>query len=231
MKLILLGIFLTLTAWGVPEKIELVDGRTLEKVTAVDMEDDKIRITHESGISRLSLEKITATSLRAIGVQTFAAALENPLASVTRLETLDGKIYEGVRNVKIKPSFISFGHDGGAVSVRFENLGEPIRQLCRYDKQVADEFDKAKAAAEAAMAKAEMDQERKVARAQMAADQRQRRQQAIWELEMLSYGDEHYWGSGQRGRMLQDAIMQRNLQQSGFSSYEASQLMNRKRFR
>jgi molecular chaperone DnaK (HSP70) len=231
MKASLLGIFLTLAAWGVPEKIELVDGRTLEQVTAVDAEGGKLRILHSSGVSRLEPEKITAASLQAIGGEFSGTAAAKPAVSLTRLETLDGKVYEGLRNVRIKPSFIQFSHDGGATSVRFDNLPEEVRQQYGYDKALADEFDKAKSKAEAAIAKAEHDLAIKQARAQMAAETKQRRQRAIWELEMLSYGDDRYWGSGQRGRMMQDMMVQRHLQEAGFNSGEAAVLMDRKRFR
>ena len=231
MKAILLGIFLTVTAWGIPEKIELVDGRTLEKVTAVQMEGGKIRILHSAGVSRLEPEKVTAASLKEIGGE-FAGVevATKPVLALTRLETLDGKIYEGLRNVRMKPSFIQFLHESGATSVRFDNLPEAIRQQCGYDKALADEFDKAKAQAEAAMAKAEYEFAKNQARAQMAAEIRQRRQRAIWELEVLSYGDDRYWGSGQRGRMLQDMMVQRHLQEAGFNPSEAAVLMDRKRF-
>jgi hypothetical protein len=230
MKAGLLWICMALAAVATPEKIELADGRILEGVSSVEMENDKVRIVHASGVSRIEPKKISSASLKEI-LSGELGSFANPLADLKRVETLDGKIYEGVRNVKIKPSFISFLHDGGAASVRLENVNAELRALCGYDEETAKEFDRARKQAETSLAKAELEHEQKMERKALAEEQRQRRQRAIWEFEALSYGDERYWSSGQRGRMLYDAMMMNHLQRSGFSPAEATHMMDNKRFR
>lgn len=132
-------------AGEVPSKLALRDGRTLEGVTAAEMEGDKVRVAHAGGVSRIGVATLSPDSQKALGLavtQEGAAAIQK----LNRVETVEGKVFEGVSGVKMTPSGISFLHSGGAATVRFEQLPEAIRQQAGYDPAKAAAYDEQKAA-------------------------------------------------------------------------------------
>lgn len=214
----------------VPSSIALTDGSSLKGVTAVTQEDGKLRIVHEGGISRHALSDVAPSSQVELGLAKKDPDLEAVL-KLARIETLEGKVYEEVRTVRIKPSHISFVHRDGASSVKFENLPEDLRRKCRFDPAIAAEYERLRTEQEAIIAKAEaLVAKMKQLKAQEAAE-RKRRQQALWAMEYTSYGSNSYWSGSIRERQLQDAMAARHFRDSGYSAEEAALLMNYYRFR
>ena len=219
-----------ISAYALPERIELIDGRVLENVTEAGVEGGKVKVKHSAGVSRHAISSLTPASLTALGIETKSSS-PSPAVNLTRLETTDGKVYEELRSLRIKPSFISFVHKTGASSVRFDKLPEAIRTQCGYNPEVAKIFDRERAAQEKAIAEAEAAYEKKRNDAIASAEDRKRRQQAIWELECTTYGSLDYWSSSPRLRALQDAMAARRLRDSGYSDYDAARVMQRMKFR
>lgn len=214
---------------GVPDTLEMTDGSKLEKVTDAVMEAGKVKVTHAGGIGRIAPEKFTAESRKALGL----AGGENqpaPVPEITRLETTKGEVYEGIRSLRVKPSFISFVYKDGSASVRFEKLSEKMRADFSYNKEIADEFDKERDDAEKAMAKIELAMEKAKLRAEAKVALRKRREQAFWELQFTSFGT-NYWLSGPRMRDLSDGISLRALREGGFSAEESVYYLNQAKYR
>lgn len=69
---------------------------------------------------------------------------------LSRLETMDGKVYEELANVKVTASRISFRHSGGLASVKIVRLSEDLRAALGYDPAAAVEEERKERAAEAA---------------------------------------------------------------------------------
>lgn len=80
---------------------------------------------------------------------------------LSRLETMDGKVYEGLTKVKITANRLSFQHAGGLASVKLERLPEELRVALGYDPV---------AAAAAEKRERDMEAEHYAAVEQMAAD-------------------------------------------------------------
>lgn len=215
---------------GVPETLELIDGRKLEAVTSARMEDEKVRVAHSGGVMRIFPADFTAASRKALGIASSdPAAVRTP--EIKQLVTLDGKTYEDIRSVRVKPSFISFVHRDGSASVRFEAVSEGLRKLFHYDKAAADTFDKAREQAETAMLIAERNETARVERIAYTAEVRKRREQSLNELYFTNYGSDRYWMGSQRERDLMDALAAKSLSQGGYSPQEAAYQLNRVRFR
>ena len=94
-------------AKDLPPTITLRDGRVLEGVTAMAIDAEKVKITHSGGISRHDPKSINPDSQKALGLEVTEQESAK-MQKVTVIKTLDGTIYEGVRAVRIKPSFVSF---------------------------------------------------------------------------------------------------------------------------
>jgi hypothetical protein len=127
-----------------PKKLALRDGRALEGVTSAEMDGDKLRVAHSGGISRIGVGTLTPESQKALGMVATdegTAAVQN----LKRVETVDGKVFDGVSKLKVTPSGISFVHSGGAATVRFDQLPETIRQQAGYDPAKAAAYDRKKA--------------------------------------------------------------------------------------
>lgn len=213
-----------------PDRITLNDGRILENVTAAEFEDDKVKISHSGGTGRVAINLIAPASLVELGLPAEKLAVVSPPV-LQRVETLDGKIYEGIRSVRVKPSFISFVHRDGSTSVRLENLNASIQKECGYDKAVADIFDAERTAAETAMAKAEQETADSAARIAYSKEQRRRRSMALYNLQFTNYGSNSYWLTTPQHRGLIDAMMARSLSEAGFSAGEAARHLNNAKFR
>lgn len=219
------------TAAEVPSVIHTRDGKVYEGVVSVAKEDGGIiAISHGSGVKRLQPGELAPEAQKALGLPV-TGEREAALSAMGKIETLDGKSYEQIRSVRLKPSFISFVHRDGATSVRFEKLPDSIRILCGYDPAVAAAFDKALAEHEKAMAEAEADAEKRIARATEKAENRKKREQALMMLQYTNYGDLNYWGGSIQARALQDAVVARTLQEGGYSPAESAVIMDRLRFR
>jgi len=217
-------------AKDLPPTITLRDGRVLEGVTAMAIDAEKVKITHSGGISRHDPKSINPDSQKALGLEVTEQESAK-MQKVTVIKTLDGTIYEGVRAVRIKPSFVSFVYRDGAKSLRFEVLDELTRKQCGYDPALAAEFDKQREKAEVDMAKLEAQMAATAAKASIDAEYAQMRQQALMRLEFVNFGSSNYWGGSSASRGLRDAAMTRSLQNSGFSSGEANFYINRAKFR
>lgn len=210
--------------------IELNNGRKIEGVTAAVIEQGKMKITHAGGISRIGLEEITPYSQRAIGIP-MKEVKATGVPECTWIETLDGKVYEDVRALRVKPSFISFIHKNGASSVRFENLSEEFRKSCGYSAETAKQFDRERAEAEWATAKAEDDLSRAESQAAMKAEARQMRDDAIQSLQYMNYGSNSYWSGDSRTRQLQDAAAAAYLRKAGVPVGQINGYINGVKFR
>lgn len=214
---------------GVPETLELADGRKLEHVTAAVMEDGKVKVTHSAGIGRIAPEDFKAASRMALGLAGGEDA-PAPVPEITRLETLKGEVYEEIRSVRVKPSFISFVHKNGAKSVRFEDVSEAVRLQFGYNKEIAAAFDRERSKAEKAMAKMELAMERAKAKAEANQALLKRRETAFWELQMTSFGT-NYWLSDSRLRGLADAVRLKALQDGGYSPEESAYYLYQAKYR
>lgn len=138
---------------GVPETLELADGRKLEQVTAATVEGGKVKVVHSGGVGRIAPQDFTADSRKALGL----AGGENypaPVPEITRLETTKGEVYEDIRSVRVSPVAVSFTHRDGAASVRFDELAEETRARFHYDPAAAADYEAKQAAENAAAEKA-----------------------------------------------------------------------------
>ena len=221
-----------LNVQAAPDKVTLVDGTVLDHVSSVQVENGEVRVHHSGGIGRYAMSKISSTSQKELG---FQEVQNDPgveeLQAMKRLETTDGKVYEDIRSVHIKPSFISFLYKEGAASVRFEKLSKEIQSKCGYNKELADKFDDEKKLAEEAIAKSEHNQEVKQYKAARNAAEIRRREGIVARLEMTSIGSNRYWLKDTRERALSDALTLRSLIDSGLSDAEARYYLNQAKFR
>ena len=77
-----------------------------------------------------------------------AAASSFP-ADMARLETKDGRVYEGLRQIRVSPSRISFLHACGAASVKLGDLPADLQALAGFDPAAAEKHERKQAEAEA----------------------------------------------------------------------------------
>lgn len=219
-------------AFGVerPEVITLLDGSELKGVTEVTSDGDKLRIVHAGGVSRHLPQDLSPESQVELGLPG-GNAEKAEVIRLERIETTEGKVYEQVRSVRVKPSHISFVHRDGASAVKFDSLSEEIRKKCGYDPAVAAEYERLRAEQEAMIAKAELLIARMKQIRRERAEAANRRQRALWAMEFTTYGSNRYWASDIRTRQLQDAMAARHFQNSGYTPEEAMMLMNYYRFR
>ena len=134
----------------VPKNIRLVDGRTLEGVKEAQLIEGKVKITHDSGVSRHPVSDLALASQKELGLLPKEKAgfivpevVEMPHGPpVPKLWTIKGKYFENVRAVKIlNPSEISFTHDGGVVTLRIDQLEREIRPNYGCDKEKSKAYD------------------------------------------------------------------------------------------
>lgn len=239
---------------AVPTIIRLEDGRTLEGVTAANMDDGKVRVKHSGGVSRHAVSDVSLASRRDLGLlpKDKPAPIIPELVSVPdgkpipMLWTVTGKHFQNVRAVKIlNPSEISFTHDGGILTLRMDQLEREIRPNYSYDKAKSAEYD-AQVAAIAAD-KAALDAERsrlaaeiaqkeellaaKLAQRQRVDEQAAAKREAVQMLYRTTYGTESYWEKSARERQLYDAMTAAWLRKGGLSEGEIRNTMRQAQLR
>lgn len=69
--------------------------------------------------------------------------------SLPRLETVDGKVYENLQDIKVTVSRVSFRHESGLASVLLVKLPEDMQKVFGYDVAVAADALAAERAAKA----------------------------------------------------------------------------------
>lgn len=99
----------------------------------------------------------TMLMLLAMACAVNADTLKPMFEGVERIETVDGKVYEGVMSVKVTPAYVTVMHEGGSARVYWEKMPEEMRTAYGYDREKALEFLKAeltkRGAAQAALEK------------------------------------------------------------------------------
>lgn len=96
-----------------------------------------------------------------------ASALKGVPLELNRIELADGKTFEGVRQIRVTPSRISFLHKDGAASVKITDLPEDIRAKLAYDPEAAAKHE---AAQRETQAEFEREVERVLAEQAMTGD-------------------------------------------------------------
>jgi|GEM_PF-3883454 len=212
MKALLAAVFLVLSVpafSGVPpQKLALRNGRTFEGVTSAEMDGDKLRVVHAGGVSRIAAGDLTPESQKSIGLEPTDEAKAG-IQKLARVETTDGKIYEGVSGVKVTPSGISFVYSGGATSVKFERLPDDVKKACGYDREKSEAYERKKAEEETALAIAQANADAKA----ILAAQRKRSAEKERQIQMmLQYTEKDpwdYWSMSRRERQFYDAVRAR----------------------
>ena len=207
------------------------DGKHYKEVSSVVIEGDgRIKIVHAGGIVRTAPGNLMPESQKAHGLEVTDPE-EAEIINLGEIKTNDGKHYSKVARVKITPSFISFIHSEGATSVRFENLSEEIRTKCKYDPELAKEFDEQREANYRAMLEAEHRIEIARQKAERNAALRKSREEALGLLYYTTIGSTRYWTQDPRLRQLTDSTAYTLLTNGGFSPEEANYHLNRLKFR
>ncbi len=130
---------------GVPDTLELRDGRVLEGVSAVEvLEDGRVKVIHLGGVSRHDAESLLGFSVQVPGGEGVLVKEEvesdEGLGEGGEIKTAAGKVYKGVRNVRVTPAYVAFIHEGGAASVPWEEMPEAMRTAAGYEAEKAKAF-------------------------------------------------------------------------------------------
>lgn len=141
-------------------------------------------------------------------------------AEPQRVTTLDGKVYEEVREIKVTPAGIRFLHRDGAAGVDFEKLPAEMQQRYGYDADAARTFRQERmqreeayaTAVDAAVTKAEAPGKKKAA--------------ALAKLKQSGFAGQDYWDGGHNWRILVDSQERRKLMEAGYGREEANAILD-----
>ena len=214
-----------------PGIVKTRDGKQYEEVSSVTVEDDGgIKITHSGGIARTRPENLMPASQKKYGFK-ITDPEEAEIIKLGEITTNDGQKYLKVSRIRITPSFISFIHSKGATSVRYENLSEVIRTKCKYDPELAMEFDKQREANRQSMLESEQRIALAEQRAARSAALRKSRFDALNLVRWTTIGSTRYWTQDPLMRELTDSTAYSILLKGGFSPEESNYYLNQLKFR
>jgi hypothetical protein len=137
---------------------------------------------------------------------------------ITTLTTLDGRSYHGIASIKAFPNKLRIIHESGAVTLRFDQLPEEIRERFGYDPEQAAAADRADAAAAARQAELLRAED-----AQLAAIQapRLKKSQALQQVRDTGYGTADYWKKDRDFRLIIRGKSLKILRAAGYREDEA----------
>jgi hypothetical protein len=163
------------------------------------------------------------TLLLLMALALVSAASPPAVEKIERIETTDGRIFEGVSGIKVMPNEIRFMHRDGAASVRMEDLPETLRQAIGYDPTAAAKQD--------AEDKANEDAYYEAIEKQEAADRAHsdKVQIAIAKLRKLNYGGALYRTQNGNDRARRDRHAAKLLLDAGCTQPQAEAIMKRMR--
>ncbi len=187
-----------------PKTLATKNGVVFSGVKTITREDGgKIKIEHQNGISRVSPTDLTVDSQKALGYEAKEDASAK-LLKITDITTLDGKVYKGVSHIKSGPSSISFLHENGAATVRFDKLPREYSLACGYDPILSAEYDALTKKIALLEALQEHKQEQIDAKRKAIA-RRNRIANQIAMMDLMTDGDSS-WLMSKREKMLHDAV-------------------------
>lgn len=147
-------------------RLETIDGRVYENLQDIKVAESKLSFRHDSGLASVELAKLPENMQKLFDFKPEVKAVV--IEKLPRLETIDGKVYENLHDIRVTNSRINFQHDAGLASVLLIKLPEDLQKLCGYDPKRATTALAAEREAEAghyaAINKAEAGKEAEAAR-------------------------------------------------------------------
>ena len=141
--------------------------------------------------------------------------------TLPRLETVDGKVYENVKYIKVTASRVSFQHESGLASVLMVKLPADMQKLFGYDAKAAAALLEAERKAEASYhAAVAVDQ----AKVDAAKD---KKSQALKQLDFV--GSEGYKLGDNTYRVRVDSRIIFALMEAGYTEEEARKLVKERK--